>query len=138
VITHSGRVVHLVETHQIRDDLLINVRLSIAFNQLHENVNGPSRLVTENLTRCNIVGCNNVCRLVLLNFSKLGASILKVSIKNVHKGSIETDKHFDHRCFFIDSTLLRHLTQNSIQKVIDFSLGLSLRMTVVFVEEASD
>ena len=133
MITHCGRVVYLVEAHQIRNYLLIDVRFPITLNKLHQDVNSAPCLIAENLASRDVVSRHNIGWLVLLHFSKLGTSFLKVSIENVHERSIEANKHFDHRRFFVNTILIRHFPQDTIQEVIDFIFRKILRLSVVLV-----
>ena len=69
MITHRGRVVYLVEAHQIRNDLLIDVGFPITLDKFHQDVNGAPSLIAEDLASCNVIGCHNIGWLVLLHFS---------------------------------------------------------------------
>lgn len=89
VVADCGRIVDLVERHHVHDNLLVDVRLLVALDQLCQDVDGTTGLVTENLTRRDVVRCHNVGWLVLLNFTELGTRILELSLEDIHESCIE-------------------------------------------------
>ena len=91
VIGHCCWVLHLVEAHQVADYLLVQICLTISLDQIHEDIDCPARLITEDLARGDIIGSDQVGRLVFLDFSQLGTSLLEFAIENVHESFVEAD-----------------------------------------------
>ena len=75
------------------------------------------------MARSNIVCCYDVGWLVLLNISKLGACFLKLAVKDIEKGTVETYQHSNHGCFLINAVLVRYSSEHPIKKIINFVLG---------------
>ena len=138
MVRDSCRVVNLVEAHHVRDDLLVDVRFAITFNQIGQDLDGSTGLVAENLASGDVVCGDNVRRFVLLHFSKLCTSFLELTIENVHEGCIEADHHLDaHRCL-INVILLWQGAQNSIQEVIHLALSCVLRVSASLVKQQAN
>ena len=89
MICHRSRIVDLIEAHQVADDLLVQVCFPVTLDKVHEDVNGPSGLVAENLARSDVIGRHEVSRLVLLHFTQLGAGLLELPVENVDESFIE-------------------------------------------------
>ena len=102
VISHRCRVIHLVETHNVRDDLLIYVGLPVALDQVHQDADCAPSLVTENLTCRDVICRHDISWLVLLHFTKCGTCLLELSVKDVHESRIEAHKHSDCRSRLIN------------------------------------
>ena len=88
------------------------------------------------MTCGNIVSCNYIGWLVLLNITKLGACFLKLAIKDVEEGSVETHQYSNHSSLLVDAILIRYSSQHSIKEIINFVLSQGLRVAIVFIEEA--
>ena len=133
VVCYCRWVVNLIETHHVWDDLLINISLVIAFDQVHQNVDRPTSLVTKYLASCDVVCCHNIGRLVLLNITELSTCFLELSIKDVHKCSIEAHKYPNHSRLFVD-LLIWQCPENSIKEVIHLCLGHLLGLATPFIQ----
>ena len=89
VLADRGGVEDLVEAHQIGDNLLVDVGLHVAFDQVEQDVDCAPSLVAKHLARCDVVCRDDVGWFVLLHLSQLGARLLKLAVKHVYEGCIE-------------------------------------------------
>ena len=118
--------------------MLVYISLAITLNQVHEDVDGSTSLVTENLTRCYVIGSHNVRWLVFLHFAELSTSFLEFAVENVEEGSVEAHKHLDDYRFIIMTGLVGHLAPFAIQEVVYFATRDLLTVSSVLVKQSAD
>lgn len=114
VVADGGGVLNLVETHHVRDDLLVDVGLAIALDQVGQYRDCASGLVAEDLACRNVIGRDNVGGFVLLGFAKLGNCVLELAIKDVQKGRVEAHQRSNRCRHFAVAVLIGHRSQHAI------------------------
>jgi len=69
VVGYCGWVVNFIEAHHVRDHLFIDVCLTIALDEIHQDLDGTPCLIAEYLASGNVIRSHNIGGLVLLDIT---------------------------------------------------------------------
>ena len=138
MVCNGGWVEHLIEAHHVRDHLFVDVCLPVVLDELSENIDCTAGLVAENLARGDVISGNDVGRFVFLCFAQFGASLLELTVEDVHESSVEAHEYSDALRCLVDFVLIWHRPHHTVQEVVDLILRRALRVPIMFIEERTD